>query len=218
MHYIRYLRQQELLPLTTLFSINTSSEHYNESEKTGVFYGQSWALVHYLMLGDRGRQDQFKRFLSLIARGDSSAKAIEDAFGVTLPRQGDCVRRDFTAPRAGTARVHSPRRFSDSTHCEHRQSAGVCGLHGDAAHVAFRRRSELLPRRSVAAQRSYERRRALLQTRRRARSELCAGASSTGPALRTAATLCGGEEASGESRLVTAKLSDSLLLRLCFEP
>ena len=85
MHYIRYLRQQELLPLTTLFSISTSSEHYNESEKTGVFYGQSWALVHYLMLGDRGRQDQFKRFLSLVSRGDSSAKAIEDTYGVTLP-------------------------------------------------------------------------------------------------------------------------------------
>ena len=85
MHYIRYLRQQELLPLTSLFSISTSSEHYNESDKTGVFYGQSWALVHYLMLGDRGGQDQFKRFLHLISRGDSSAKAIEDTYGVTLP-------------------------------------------------------------------------------------------------------------------------------------
>ena len=85
MHYIRYLRQEELLPLTNLFSINTSSEHYNESDKTGVFYGQSWALVHYLMLGDRGRQDQFKRFLNLITRGESSAKAIEDTYGVTLP-------------------------------------------------------------------------------------------------------------------------------------
>lgn len=85
MHYIRYLRQQELLPLTSLFSISTSSGHYNESEKTGVFYGQSWALVHYLMLGDRGGQDQFKRFLQYITRGDSSAKAIEDTYGVTLP-------------------------------------------------------------------------------------------------------------------------------------
>ena len=84
-HYIRYLRQQELLPLNTLFSIGTNSEHYNESDKTGIFYGQSWALVHYLMLGDHGRQDRFKRFLQQITRGDSSAKAIEDAYGVTLP-------------------------------------------------------------------------------------------------------------------------------------
>lgn len=84
-YYIRYLRQQELLPLTTLFSIATNSEHYNESDKSGIFYGQSWALVHYLMLGKGGRQEQFKRFLQLIARGDSSAKAIEDAYGLTLP-------------------------------------------------------------------------------------------------------------------------------------
>ena len=84
-YYIRLLRQQEMLPLSTLFSIGTSSEHYNEADKSGIFYGESWALVHYLMLGDRGKQDQFKRFLQLITRGDSSAKAIEDAYGVTLP-------------------------------------------------------------------------------------------------------------------------------------
>ena len=107
MHYIRYLRQQELLPLATLFSIGTSSEHYNESEKTGVFYGQSWALVHYLMLGDRGRQDQFKRFLSLVARGDSSAKAIEDAFGLTIPALEQELRAYVRSGQFPTLRVSS---------------------------------------------------------------------------------------------------------------
>jgi FimV-like protein len=107
MHYIRYLRQQELLPLNTLFSINTSSEHYNESEKTGVFYGQSWALLHYLMLGDSGRQDQFKRFLSLITRGDSSAKAIEDAYGVTLPAIEQELRAYIRRGEFPTQRVSS---------------------------------------------------------------------------------------------------------------
>jgi tetratricopeptide (TPR) repeat protein len=82
--YIRLLRDQELLPLNTLFSIGTNSPHYNEDDKTGIFYGQSWALVHYLMLGDRGRQDQFKRFLQLVSRGEPSGKALEDTFGVPL--------------------------------------------------------------------------------------------------------------------------------------
>lgn len=85
MYYSRLLRQQGLLPLTSLFSIGTSSEHYNEDDKTGIFYGQSWALVHYLMLGDRGRQEQFRRFLQLVARGESSAKAIEASYGQSLP-------------------------------------------------------------------------------------------------------------------------------------
>src|SRR6185503_17423399 len=50
--FIRFVREDGLIPLKTFFSIDTSSPHYNESDKNGVFYGQSWALVHYLMLGD----------------------------------------------------------------------------------------------------------------------------------------------------------------------
>lgn len=83
--YIRLLRSQDLLPLKTLFSIDARSPHYNEQDKTGIFYGQSWALVHYLMLGGGpSRQDQFKRFINLVSRGDEPAAAIENAFGMTL--------------------------------------------------------------------------------------------------------------------------------------
>jgi tetratricopeptide (TPR) repeat protein len=84
-HYLRLLRNQEMLPLTTLLSINTSSPHYNEQDKSGMFYGESWALVHYLMLGGGpGRPEQFKRFLQQVARGDDAAKAIESSFGMSL--------------------------------------------------------------------------------------------------------------------------------------
>lgn len=83
--YLRLLRNQELLPLETLLSIDTRSPHYNEQDKSGVFYGKSWALVHYLMLGGGpGRQDQFKRFLQQVGRGDDIAKALENSFGMTL--------------------------------------------------------------------------------------------------------------------------------------
>ncbi len=85
--YIRLLREQEMLPLSTLFSIGTNSPHYNEQAKSGIFYGQSWALVHYLMLGGSGgsnRQDQFKRFLQQVSRGDAPAKALEDSFGMSV--------------------------------------------------------------------------------------------------------------------------------------
>ena len=104
--YLAYLRQVELLPLTTLFSIGTNSEHYNEDDKTGIFYGQSWALVHYLMLGDRNRQDQFKRFLNRISQGDTSEKAVEAAFGASLSviehELHAYIRRgDFTPQRLG---------------------------------------------------------------------------------------------------------------------
>jgi len=90
--YIRILREHDLLPLETLFSIGTNSPHYNEQDKTGIFYGQSWALVHYLMLGDRGRPEQFKRFLQQVSRGESAAKAIEDSFGMTLAKLEEDLR------------------------------------------------------------------------------------------------------------------------------
>ncbi|HJT65427.1 MAG TPA: tetratricopeptide repeat protein [Pyrinomonadaceae bacterium] len=82
--YLHLLRSQELLPLTTLLSIDHNSPHYNEQDKTGIFYGESWALVHYLMLGGGGRQDQFRRFLQQVSRGEDVAKSLENSFGMTL--------------------------------------------------------------------------------------------------------------------------------------
>ena len=108
-HYIRLLRQQEMLPLSTLFSIATNSPHYNEQDKSGVFYGQSWALVHYLMLGGSGnRQEQFRRFLQQVSRGDTPAKALEASFGTNLATVEDelkaYVRRgEFPALRIASA-------------------------------------------------------------------------------------------------------------------
>ena len=91
--YIRLLRNEELLPLKTLLSIDNSSPHYHEQDKSGIFYGESWALVHYLMLGGPGRQDQFRRFLQQVSRGDDAAKALEDSFGMTL----DTVEKELRA-------------------------------------------------------------------------------------------------------------------------
>jgi tetratricopeptide (TPR) repeat protein len=108
-HYIRLLRDQEMLPLATLFSIGTNSAHYNEQEKSGIFYGQSWALVHYLMLGGgTDRQEQFKRFLGQVSRGDAPAKALEDSFGMSVSTLENelkaYVRRgEFSALRIATA-------------------------------------------------------------------------------------------------------------------
>ena len=116
--YLNLLRDHELLPLTTLFSINTNSPHYNEQDKSGIFYGESWALVHYLMLGERGRQEQFKGFLQKISRGDDVAKAIEDSFGLSLgvleQELRTYVRRgNFVAQRI--ANVDNPQTYTSYT-------------------------------------------------------------------------------------------------------
>ena len=106
--YIRLLRSVELLPLKTLFSIDTRSPHYNEQDKTGIFYGQSWALVHYLMLsGGPTRQSQFKRFLNLVGRGDDAGKAMEDSFGMSLDQIEDELRSYIRRGQLPTLRMAS---------------------------------------------------------------------------------------------------------------
>jgi hypothetical protein len=49
-YHLQTLREDKLLPLRTLFAVDHYSPYYNESGKRGVFYAESWALVHYLLL------------------------------------------------------------------------------------------------------------------------------------------------------------------------
>jgi hypothetical protein len=110
--YLNLLRENELLPLNTLFSISTSSPHYNERDKSGIFYGESWALVHYLMLGQHGRQDQFKRFLQQVGSGETAAKAIEKSFGTSVPMLEEDFRTyvrqgSFNAQHLGSSDAQS---------------------------------------------------------------------------------------------------------------
>jgi hypothetical protein len=46
------LRQNRLLPLATLFTVDNASPYYHEENKGSIFYGESWALMHYLELKD----------------------------------------------------------------------------------------------------------------------------------------------------------------------
>jgi tetratricopeptide (TPR) repeat protein len=116
--HLHVLSQAELLPLKTLFSVGTDSPYYNERDKAGIFYGESWALVHYLMLGDRARQDQFRKFMQRVAGGDDPAKAIESVYGTTLDVIEDelrtYVRRGNIVPQRITG-VDNPQTYGSYT-------------------------------------------------------------------------------------------------------
>ena len=79
--HINWLRTQTLIPLKDLLAINRESNEYHEGNRQGVFYAESWALVHYLMLGNEGRrQPQFLSFISLIESGRPVAESFREAF------------------------------------------------------------------------------------------------------------------------------------------
>jgi tetratricopeptide (TPR) repeat protein len=111
--YVRLLRASELLPLKTLFSVNSDSAHYHERDKRGIFYAESWALVHYLMSANNGeRQPQVGRYLSLTAAGVSVEAAFNMAFQTdfaTIEKElTDYLRRGtFPTQRVGIGRNDS---------------------------------------------------------------------------------------------------------------
>ncbi|HYN85027.1 MAG TPA: tetratricopeptide repeat protein [Pyrinomonadaceae bacterium] len=98
-HVLLLRRQQQLIPLKTLFETDYHSLHRNRREAKGLFYAQAWALVHYLVLGNDGRRlEQMGRFLTLAGQGKSQEQAFREAFGTDFAGMEkelrEYVRRD----------------------------------------------------------------------------------------------------------------------------
>jgi tetratricopeptide (TPR) repeat protein len=90
-NHIHFLRSTKLWPLKTLFSVDYHSLERNKHEARGVFYAQSWALVHYLIQGDDGkRKDELGKFLEMLVAGTPVETAFRDTFQMdyaTLEKQ-----------------------------------------------------------------------------------------------------------------------------------
>lgn len=58
---LRVLRSRIMFPTETILGVDDRSPLYHDEDKVQIFYGQSWAMVHYMMFGpemDRGRKLQ----------------------------------------------------------------------------------------------------------------------------------------------------------------
>ncbi len=82
--HIDPLTNVSLIPLAQLLAVDQSSPLYNEGSRRGVFYAQSWALTHYLLLGSEARRAQFTAYLGLLGTGTPSVAAFAQAFGDDL--------------------------------------------------------------------------------------------------------------------------------------
>lgn len=82
--HVYLLRDNKMLPLKTLFEVDHKSPHYNEAKKQGIFYAQSWALVHYLLIGKAGKREQLGKFLDLLNARVPVEDACQQAFGMPL--------------------------------------------------------------------------------------------------------------------------------------
>src|SRR6266853_177795 len=76
------LQQSKLLPLDLLFKVDHQSPYYNEANKTNIFYSESWALVHYLMLDPaRQKEQSLSKYISFVENGADPVEAANRAFG-----------------------------------------------------------------------------------------------------------------------------------------
>jgi Flp pilus assembly protein TadD len=78
--HIGTLRDQRMLDLQTLTAVDHRSPFYNERGKTGIFYAQSWALVHMLNFAPEYRSG-VANFVEMILAGEDAVSAFRQAFG-----------------------------------------------------------------------------------------------------------------------------------------
>jgi Flp pilus assembly protein TadD len=80
--HLYLLNQSKLIPIETLLEVDYKSPYYNETNRASVFYAESWAVVHFLMLDEDARQKQMmKNFLTAWAKSGNQLDAAREAFG-----------------------------------------------------------------------------------------------------------------------------------------
>ena len=114
--HVFLLRENKLLPLRTLFQVDHKSPHYNERNKQSIFYAESWALVHYLIIGKQGRLEQLGKFLQLIDTNIPMEQAFQQAFQMSFEAMEKELREYIKQDRYHILTGHFERKLeTDST-------------------------------------------------------------------------------------------------------
>lgn len=80
-NHLVLLRSTKLWPLNQLFAIDYYSLERNKHDARGLFYAQSWALVHYLLQANDGKRNpQLTQFVNLLRVNTPVATAFQQAF------------------------------------------------------------------------------------------------------------------------------------------
>jgi tetratricopeptide (TPR) repeat protein len=86
------LAQHKWIPLDRLLTVTHASPEFDEKNRTGLLYSQSWLLTHMLMLGEAYAK-QFGQFTVEVSNSGSSEAAFRKIYGKDLAQ----VDRDLQA-------------------------------------------------------------------------------------------------------------------------
>ncbi|HSE38487.1 MAG TPA: tetratricopeptide repeat protein, partial [Blastocatellia bacterium] len=105
--HVMLLRDKTFIPVQDLLNVRQGSPIYNERDKQGIFYAESWALCHYLMFGDKNvRQPQMAEFTNLINQGVADEPAFAQAFKVS-PTEMEKQIRSYIGRNTYTINVYT---------------------------------------------------------------------------------------------------------------
>ncbi len=109
--HLAWLHVHTLIPMETFVAIDHDSPEYHEGNRRGSFYAQSWALTHFLVIGQPDGHAKIGRYTELLREGVDPDAAFLTAFDTTYGK----LERDLnhyigsrkftyvTLPVAGTA-------------------------------------------------------------------------------------------------------------------
>ena len=114
-HHLQFLKAAAMLPLQELFAMDRNP-HETDPDKTFIFYAQSWALTHYLIVGDASgdARRSLPVYLNLLEREIEPLEAAELAFG-DLERVGGALKEYVRADKLRSLRVDVAARSDDET-------------------------------------------------------------------------------------------------------
>jgi Tfp pilus assembly protein PilF len=79
---IEWLRQNRILPLATLLTVDQKSPYYHEEKKGSIFYAESWALMHYIQMNDFSEKvHRLKDYSALLVQKVDPVTAATRVFG-----------------------------------------------------------------------------------------------------------------------------------------
>lgn len=82
--HLALLAGNSFMPLRALLAVERASPVYNEGEGRRLFYAESWALMHYLMLGSQTRAAELRDYFAQMSAGASPERAFVRAFGADV--------------------------------------------------------------------------------------------------------------------------------------
>jgi len=105
--HVLLLRDKTMIPLQSLLTVHHDSPLYNERDKQGIFYAESWAFCHYLLFADKSvRRPQLAEFASLINRGVADDPAFTHSFKIT-PAEMEKQIRSYVNRSSYTANIYT---------------------------------------------------------------------------------------------------------------